>query len=188
MYNKEKINRLFKKYVETGDDKVFEQLLKVYNPMLDIVLGQYAKHSRHIKDIEQEVRLRMWQHIRNPVRMEKYLKHSAAQWSPVTYLFFVTTAYARIAFEKIKQQFGESYEITFSEYGVALLSLLQDDLLDPEILYMIRRDIPEKLFADCKRSLSVDERWAKEPKKMKEVIQIIRREIEEDFDTQLDLD
>ena len=182
-YNRGEIDRLFRQYVETGSNEVFEQLIDSCEPLIDIVLIKYTKHIRHLSDIKQEVKLKLLQHKRNPMQMEKYLAAG-----PASYLFFVIRAYARIAYEEMKQQFGESYEATFSSYSKTLLSSIQDDLLDPEILYMVRKELPKELFASCKKSILVDRRLMEEPEKMEKVIQLVKQEIEEDFGPQPDLE
>jgi len=148
LYDKEKINQLFKRYVDTGSNKVFGQLIESCDPLIDVVLKRFKKHSRHLSDLKQEVRLKLLQYQRSPDRLRRYLT------SPTTYLFFIIRAYTRLAFEQMRQQFGEDYEITFSSYSKTLLSLIQDDLLDPEILYIVRKEIPRELFANCKERFS----------------------------------
>ena len=179
MYNKIQIDRLFKNYIATGDDKVFGQLIEVCDPMISIVLARYGKHSRHFSDMRQEVKMKLWEHLRKPVRGKKYLL------APSVYLFFVVRAYVRIAYEKLKAQYGESFESSFSNYGDRLLSLLQSDLLDPERLYIVRKEIPRELFKACKRGILTDGRLVGKLRKTKEAIRLVKEEIEGDFDVEL---
>jgi len=61
MYQKEEIERFAKKYVDTGDEQVFETLIKILIPMIDVQLGKsYSSLKEFWDDLRQEVLLKLW--------------------------------------------------------------------------------------------------------------------------------
>lgn len=82
MYDKKQINFLFKRYVETKDDKVFEQLIVACDGMIDAVLSKCENFSSYFEDLKQEVRLKMWADIRKNSKLSDYLTN------PHSYLLF----------------------------------------------------------------------------------------------------
>lgn len=61
MYQKEEVERLAKKYVETGDEQVFEELIKALEPLINVQLGKnYSSLKEFWDDLRQEVLLRIW--------------------------------------------------------------------------------------------------------------------------------
>lgn len=175
MYNKKEITRLFEKYVETGDNKVFERLLEACDPMIDIVLMKYKKYSRHFDDVKQKVRLNIWKNKRSPENLSKYLT------SPTTYLFFVVRRYVMVAFEAMKSIYKEGIEVTFSEYGTKILSLIQNEYLDPEDLYLFKYELPQKMFEREVKKLQKDKALSADSGAMQKAIGLIKRLDEEDF-------
>ena len=87
MYDKKQINSLFKQYVETKDDKVFERLLIACDRMIDVILSKCQNVSQYFEDIKQDVRLLMWENIRKNPYLSNYLS------SPSSYLFFRIRGY-----------------------------------------------------------------------------------------------
>lgn len=60
MYQKEEVERLAKEYVETGDEQVFETLIKALIPLIDVQLGKnYSSLKEFWNDLRQEVLLRI---------------------------------------------------------------------------------------------------------------------------------
>lgn len=60
MYQKEEIERFAKKYVDTGDEQVFETLIKALIPMIDVQLGKnYSSLKEFWDDLRQEVLLKL---------------------------------------------------------------------------------------------------------------------------------
>ena len=175
MYNKKKINQLFEKYVETGDDKIFEQLIEACEPMIDIVLTKYKRYDRHFDDVKQKVKLNIWKNKRKPEDLSKYLT------SPTTYLFFVVRRYVMVAFEAMKSIYKEGIEVTFSEYGTRILSLIQNEYLDPEDLYLFKYELPQKMFEREVKKLQKDKALSADSDAMRKAIEQIRQMVEEDF-------
>jgi len=175
LYNKKKITWLFEKYVETGDDKVFERLLEACDPMIDIVLMKYKKYSRHFDDVKQQVKLNIWKNKRRPGDLSKYLT------SPTTYLFFVVRRYVMVAFEGMKSIYKEDFEVTFSEYGTKILSLIQNEYLDPEDLYLFKCELPQKMFEREVKKLQKNKSLSVDSTAMQMAIEQIKQLDEEDF-------
>lgn len=60
MYQKEEVERLAKKYVETGSEQVFEALIKALIPLINVQLGKnYSSLKEFWDDLRQEVLLRI---------------------------------------------------------------------------------------------------------------------------------
>jgi len=60
MYQKEEVERLAGEYVETGDEQVFEALIKALIPLIDVQLGKnYSSLKEFWGDLRQEVLLRI---------------------------------------------------------------------------------------------------------------------------------
>ena len=60
MYQKEEIERLAKKYVETQEEEVFEALIKALIPLIDAQLGKnYSRLKQFWDDLRQEVLLKL---------------------------------------------------------------------------------------------------------------------------------
>ncbi len=100
-YDKKKICLLYEEYISTEDDKVFGELMKEIDPIIDIVLTKYGKLGRYFEDARQEMRMKLWMHFRNPERLVKYSDN------PSTYLFSVVRAYMVKIFESLKRIYGE---------------------------------------------------------------------------------
>jgi DNA-directed RNA polymerase specialized sigma24 family protein len=61
MYQKEEVERLAGEYVETGDERVFEALIKALIPLIDVQLGKnYSSLKEFWDDLRQEVLLRVY--------------------------------------------------------------------------------------------------------------------------------
>ena len=180
MYNKKEINRLFEEYVETGDDKVFSQLMRVCEPIIDIVLMKYKRHSRHFRDVKQEVQLKLWQRKRDPVRMRRYLIN------PSSYLFFVINRYTALVFEQYRKLFKEDIEVSFSQFGEHLLSLIQSEYLDPEVLYLVKHEIPGDLFERCKKKVLKNKALSVDFVAVEEAVKQIKELVETDFSMEVE--
>lgn len=106
MYQKEKINILYKIYADTRDDKILEQLISELCPIIDIVLTKYTKYSRHADDMRQEVKLRLWKNLR--LRDDNNLKRYLI--CPTSYLFFLIRTYTLRAWWRMFSVHKEEYE------------------------------------------------------------------------------
>ena len=114
MYSKSKIGLLFNRYVDTGDDDVFGELIEECNPIIDIVLKRYTKYSRHFGDMKQEVKLKMWKNLRDPNKLCR------SRMNPTGYLWFVIRAYVKLSYDKCSRIFENELDevnfITFEEW------------------------------------------------------------------------
>jgi len=108
VYSKEKIGLLFNHYVDSGDDKVFGELMEAIDPIIDIVLKKYQKYERHFDDVKQLVKLKMWKNQRNPKKLGRYRK------SPTTYMFYLVRSYVSIAYEKILKIYDDNEKVSVS--------------------------------------------------------------------------
>ena len=60
MYQKEEIEQLAKKYVETQEEEVFEALIKALIPLINVQLGKnYSSLKEFWDDLRQEVLLKL---------------------------------------------------------------------------------------------------------------------------------
>ncbi len=60
MYQKEEVERLAEKYVETGNEQVFEALIKALRPLINVQLGKnYSSLKEFWDDLRKEVLLRI---------------------------------------------------------------------------------------------------------------------------------
>lgn len=61
MYQKKEVERLAGKYVETGNEQVFEELIKTLIPLINVQLGKnYSSLKQFWDDLRQEVLLKVW--------------------------------------------------------------------------------------------------------------------------------
>lgn len=65
MYDKEKINRLAYKYIETDDDEVFKELIEELVYLVRTLVRRYKKHREYWDDLEQELLIKLWQQRHN---------------------------------------------------------------------------------------------------------------------------
>ena len=61
LYNKEKINELAYKYIETDDDEVFKELLGELVHLIRPLVRKYKKYREYWDDLEQELLIKLWQ-------------------------------------------------------------------------------------------------------------------------------
>ena len=61
MYDKERINELAYKYIETDDDEVFEELIGELVHLVRPLVRKYKKYREYWDDLEQELLLKLWQ-------------------------------------------------------------------------------------------------------------------------------
>lgn len=84
MYDKNKINALFREYVFTEDDEFLAQLIEEISPMIDVCLSRWVTHKRHWPDAKQEMKLRLWRNLRNAK-----IDRTKQLINPSSYLFFL---------------------------------------------------------------------------------------------------
>jgi len=89
VYNKNRIDNLFREYIFTGDDRILGQLIEALSPMIDVVLSRWTTHKRFFEDAQQEIKLKLWKNLRGFERLEKQTIN------PSSYLFFLLRNYAR---------------------------------------------------------------------------------------------
>lgn len=77
MYQKEEVERLAGEYVETGDEQVFEALIKALRPLIDVQLGKnYSSLKLFWDDLRQDVLEHLYKvrgNIQNTTLTSKYL-------------------------------------------------------------------------------------------------------------------
>lgn len=176
MYNKTKINDLTREYVKAGDNRIFEQLLISLRPMVWIILQtRYAKAFPYFDDMVQEILLKIWQFRQKPEQLNKQTVNPSSYW------FYVIRAYANIVFDQFNKIYKFDSEITFTDYGVRLLTIIQDAFLDPESRYYFKVECPKILFRRCKKDICNHVVLRNNPRGKGKVIQKIKKLIEEDF-------
>jgi len=174
-YSKEEINRLFERFVKTKDDKTFELLMAACEPVMEIVLTKYLKYIRHHEDIKQSVRLKLWKNVRMSKGLSEYLIN------PSAYLFFIIRWYVRVAFERIKSIYKEEFEVTLSGSVRREILSMQNEYLDPELLYLFKKELPRELYESCKKRILKSGVLAEDFKKVEKAIMQVKEMIEDDF-------
>ena len=100
MYDKETIDRLFRKYCETGDPKVFEELIGACRPLVTVILSKYPSHMPWFEDISQDVLLKMWKNLSNPDQLKRHLV------APTNFLYSRIWPYIYYSLEGVSKQNG----------------------------------------------------------------------------------
>lgn len=100
MYDKKQINLLFKKYVETKNDKIFEQLIIACGGMIDMITSKYPDFSAYSEDLKQEVNLKLWE-LRKGKQLRKELENPAA------YLIFRIRRFVH----KLLDEYAQTFDI-----------------------------------------------------------------------------
>lgn len=126
MYSKKKIDLLFRRYVEEGDDEIFGELMEAVDPMIDVVLRNYSKYDRHFSDLKQEVKLKMWKNQRNPKKLGR------SKVAPSVYMFFLIRSYTLRAFEKLMRAYGDTEYDVFVFHSEDWISGIGESLPDEE--------------------------------------------------------
>lgn len=140
-YNKERIESLFDAYVNSGDEKIFGDLIEASSPIIDVVLKKYSKYGRHFEDIRQEVKLKMWKNLRDPKKL------SRCSINPTAYLFFVIRAYVSRTYERFMKIYEDNKEaLDFVESENWVSGVTQEVFLDPERQFIIDAEISQKMF------------------------------------------
>lgn len=68
MYNKEKINKLAERYINTEDEGIFGELLQELIKVIDVQLGKnYASIRENWDDLRQKVYLQLYKHKRKVI-------------------------------------------------------------------------------------------------------------------------
>lgn len=124
MYDKRKINILFKTYADTREDEILGRLIEECEPIIDIVLIKYTKYSRHRDDMKQEVLLRLWRNLRlrDAENLARYLIN------PCHYLFFLIRTYCLRGFFRM-------FSVHKEEYESSLESIMSEQAEQQEMSY-----------------------------------------------------
>lgn len=126
MYDKKQVNFLFKQYVETKDDKIFEQLISACNGMIESTISKYPDFSSYFEDLKQEVRLKMWEYLRNDPQLKKELKN------PSAYLIFRLRQFVYSLITKYAQEFD--IKRSLSDQEETALELIDEKEADFDIV------------------------------------------------------
>jgi len=85
MYDKQKINKLFIKYCDTGDDKVLENLLRACEGLINIIVTtKYPQFKSYKDDMRQDVCIKIIERLRDPQKRENLKKQYQ---NPIAYLY-----------------------------------------------------------------------------------------------------
>ena len=122
MYDKRKIDNLFKEYVETGGDKTFEQLVIECLPLFGAIIARFSSVLPYREDILQDLLLIFLKQFRGMCaddnlrireRLEKYFPN------PTNYLFLWCRRYVpNIAKKYVQDEIEENIEIVLSDENI----------------------------------------------------------------------
>lgn len=88
MYNKNRINTLFRGYVSQKDTTFLAELIQELNPMIDVCLSRWPIYKSFWGDAKQEIKLRLWRNLQN-----FNIDRSRQLINPSAYLFFLLRTY-----------------------------------------------------------------------------------------------
>lgn len=111
MYDKERINELAYKYIETDDDEIFEELIRELVKLIRPLVRRYKKYREYWDDLEQELLLKLWQ-------QRKSLKDSSTH-QPFQHFYRRITRYI-IYFTENSHRFFNSGSLNHIDIGVIL--------------------------------------------------------------------
>lgn len=144
MYDKEQINSLFRQYVETKDDKIFEKLIVACGRMIAVILSQCKALSEHFEDIKQDVRLTMWAELRKNPNLSNHLSR------PYSFLYLKIRRYINLQLEKYTQPKELDLFCELSRPEERMVLAVQDGFVNPEKRYMLK-ELLEKYFRSCRK-------------------------------------
>jgi len=84
MYNKDKIDELFREFIFTKDNKFLARLIEELSPMVDVVLSRWPQHKSFWDDCKSEIKLRLWRNLQN-----QNIDRTRQTINPSAYLFFL---------------------------------------------------------------------------------------------------
>jgi len=84
MYNKNRIDALFKEYIFTKNLEILEDLLEELSSMIDVVLSRWPQHKSFWDDCKSEIKLRLWRNLQN-----QNIDRTRQTINPSAYLFFL---------------------------------------------------------------------------------------------------
>jgi len=84
MYNKDKIDELFREFIFSKDTIFLAQLIQELSPMIDVVLSKWPQHKRFWPDTKQEIKMRLWRNLQN-----QNIDRTRQETNPSAYLFFL---------------------------------------------------------------------------------------------------
>jgi len=179
LYNKEEIDKLFKLYVKDKADEVLWELIEACSPIIRIRLARYnGTHDSCRLDAEQEVKIKLFKNLRDPRRKgSKDLSYQLQ--SPTSYLYFLIRRYVRSSMNFFDRMYGR--EISISNKDGQIINMIQDETVNPEVLYIVKTVIPNDFYNDCKREIEEDKSLQNFPIIRQTKIRKIRHMIEESF-------
>ena len=178
-YDKEQINLLAERYVKTKSSKVFEELLEACDPMIKIAVAKYG-NIRHTEDMEQETRLRLWKNLQDPKRFKKYL------YIIVPYLILTIRWYVNVSHQRLREIYREDTELGYPMKRDKMIPIIQNEIADPEFVYIFKNELPQELFKSCKERIMKSGLLAEDPEAVAKAVRLARQMIEDDFGGLLD--
>lgn len=103
-YDKEQIDKLAYKYVETEDKKDFDNLLCALEPMIIKVLFRYQKYREHQEDLKNEIFIKIIKNLeigRSDRKNKTDLKECFKKNIPSDFFFFRIKRFAQTAISGI---------------------------------------------------------------------------------------
>ena len=113
MYDKKRINELAYRYIETDDDKIFEELIEELVNLVRPLVRKYDKYKEYWDDLEQEIFIKLWE-------QRKSLKNSSTH-QPFQHFYRRITRYM-VYFTKDFHRFFDSA----NPYCVSIKSIFHE--------------------------------------------------------------
>jgi hypothetical protein len=174
MVNKEELEKSYKKFLDNPCDENIWELVQKCQPLFVYCLSKYKdKFSKdEIGDLKSGARIVMFQSFS---RMRKNKMRYLKDQIPYIYWFLVVKCMNTIKNEINKHLRHERKKVPLSNSEV--LTYVSNDSIDPEILYIIQKEIPREFFEICKKEIENDPSLKKFPALKKEKIQKIKKKI-----------
>jgi len=173
LYDKEKIDFLYRKYVQNRDEKSLGDLIEACDPMIRIIANRTVGYVKFFKDLKQEIKLKMAKNFPENGKLEKYNK------CPSAYLYFKIWTYMIMALRRFKRIYGIGNEIAFSEYDGGLYSklvrMIQNEFMDPEKLFFAKTVIPAEMIKSAKKAREKHVQLSKYPELDKRIEEDIKQ-------------
>ena len=178
MYDKKKIISLTQEYIDTEKDAVFAKVLMELVPMIDVILSHHPGYVEFYDDLRQEVLLVLWNRRKGELRPNILMR------SPdPTMLFFSRIKDRVCAF--LRRVDNESRREALSDFGYGLLLRTQNELLDPENIYIVKYEAPRVLYKKCVDSIKQHPGLQTYEERVRAMFDV-RKMIEQDFGVRFD--
>ncbi len=115
MYKNDQLVEAYRKYCETGTQDAFNKFLAECKGLVEFILQKYPAFREYWEDIEQEVLLKIWKHLRSPRKLLKFYDN------PLGFLYMRIWPYVYQTLSLCAEQYGVSFSISSEEKFILAL-------------------------------------------------------------------